>query len=161
MNASIVQLVWKANNNVLLNMINTSLKFGVVSQIFKTSTITPLQKVKGTNKADEMRPVNTLPVSEQILEEVVKTQLDRCINSNKLISPEQSGFRKNHSCESTLQHSIIRWRKNLDKSLYTGVVFIDFARAFETICRIKLLKKLHRYGLRKTVYSWFGSYLTD
>ncbi|CAD6229632.1 GSCOCG00012117001-RA-CDS, partial [Cotesia congregata] len=83
------------------------------------------------------------------------------IDINQLISAEQSGFQKNHSCETTLQHSLINWRKNLDEGLFTGVIFVDFARAFETICRKKLLKKLYTMGLRNTVLKWFESYLMD
>lgn len=89
----------------------------------------------------------------------MKNQLEQFIKDNNILKPEQSGFRKNHSCETTIQHSFIKWRKNLDKGLFTGIVFVDFARAFETINRNKLLIILHRIGLRNTVFDWFKSYL--
>ncbi|CAG5102989.1 Protein of unknown function, partial [Cotesia congregata] len=53
-------------------------------------------------------------------------------------------------CETTIQHSIIKWRNNLDKGKLTGIIFVDFARAFETINRKKLLKILFKLGIRDT-----------
>lgn len=89
----------------------------------------------------------------------MKNQLDKFVNINEIINPEQSGFRKCHSCETAVQQSIISWRKDLDKGLFIGVVFIDFARAFETINRSTLLKILHKLGIVGVVLQWFRSYL--
>ena len=47
-------------------------------------------------------------------------------NENKVIGENQSGFRTNHSTETTLSHSIINYFANMDKGLINGVVFLDF-----------------------------------
>lgn len=160
-NSEIIKLVWKANKNLILYMINNSLKLGTVPNAWKTSIITPIQKVKDTCKAEELRPINTLPIYEQLLEHVVKEQLEKFIEENHILNQEQSGFRKKYSCETALQHSFIEWRVDLNKGLYIGVLFIDFPRAFETIDRFKLLQKLQSLGIQGTVFEWFKSYLID
>lgn len=160
-NVKILNLIWNSKCDIILYMIKNSLKLGHVPSEWKISKITPIQKVIGSNKIEDRRPINTLPVYEQVLEEVVKIQLIKFIDDNRIINPEQSGFRKGHSCETALQHSIMRWRKNLDKGLYTGVVFVDFARAFETINRNKLLNILHNIGIQGTVLKWLKSYLSE
>ncbi|CAD6224365.1 GSCOCG00011771001-RA-CDS, partial [Cotesia congregata] len=97
----------------------------------------------------------------KILEEVVKTQLENFIEDNSILSQDQSGFRKSHSCETTLQNSIIDWRNELDKGLFVGIVYLDFARAFETINRKRLIEKMKSLGITGVVLKWFESYLFD
>lgn len=53
------------------------------------------------------------------------------------------------------------WKNSCDTRQKTGVVFLNFKRAFETIDRKKLMKKLNNYGLKNNVLKWFSSYLTD
>lgn len=64
---------------------------------WKCSTITPVEKVTGTNKPEEFRPINNLPSYEKVLEIVVKTQI--ALLAHNIIANQQSGFRKKHSCE--------------------------------------------------------------
>ncbi|XP_057333661.1 uncharacterized protein LOC130672900 [Microplitis mediator] len=146
-NARLVKLIWKTKSDIILYMIKSSLKFGIVPHDWKISTIIPIQKVAGSVRVEDLRPINTLPLYEQILEHIVKIQLSKFIDDNNIINPEQSGFRRNHSCETALQHSIINWRKDLDKGLFIGVVFVDFARAFETINRDILIQILYESGI--------------
>lgn len=102
-----------------------------------------------------------MPTYEKILETVVYKQLLKYLNKNNTLVPEQSGFRENHSCETALQNVLNEWKINCDNKQKTGVVFLDFKRAFETIDRNKLIKKLDKYGIKSNVLKWFTSYLTD
>lgn len=53
------------------------------------------------------------------------------------------------------------WRKELDDGNKIGVVFIDFKRAFETIDRQRLIKKLKYYRIDGNALKWFESYLEN
>lgn len=128
---------------------------------WKTSIVLPIPKVDGTRNAHEFRPVNILPIYEKILEIVIKEQLDKHLEKHNIMVQEQSGFRKSHSCETSLQNLISSWKESIDIGCAVGVVFIDFKRAFETINRPRLLEKLKMYGLNGTVIKWFQSYLTE
>lgn len=83
----------------LVNIINESLNTGIVPDKWKLSTITPIQKVKNKKKAEEYRPINTLPPDEKIIEKIVKNQLVSHITENNILIKEQSGFREHHSCK--------------------------------------------------------------
>lgn len=94
-----------------LSIINTSLHFGQFPKTWKQSVIMPIQKKPRTKKAEEFRGINTLPVYEKVLENVVKNQLLEYIEHHKLLIAEQSGFRKGHSCESALNFVICEWKQ--------------------------------------------------
>ncbi|XP_044591473.1 uncharacterized protein LOC123269702 [Cotesia glomerata] len=160
-NSVILKYIWNFNRNIILNIMKRSLMSGVVPNSIKISTIVPIQKIKNSIKISDFRPINPLPVIEQILESIVKEQLEKFIDMNKILNEEQSGFRKEHSCETAMQCSLIDWRNNIDKGLYIGVVFIDFSRAFETINRNELLILLGKWGIGGVVLNWFKSYLKD
>lgn len=114
----------------LLNLINSSLIYGVVPKSWKESIITPIQKKINTKKSEEFRPINKLPVPEKILESVVKEQLQLHIDRNNILIDEQSGFRRENSCESALNMVISDWKELDDKGEVIIVLFLDFKRAF-------------------------------
>ena len=47
------------------------------------------------------------------------------------------------------------FRKSIDNNLYTCGVFLDFAKAFDTINHTILLSKLEKYGIRGIPLKWF------
>ena len=50
---------------------------------------------------------------------------------------------------------------NLDQDEMTGMVFVDFRKAFDVIDHHVLLKKLELYRVSDVAVSWFKSYLSD
>lgn len=148
-------------STAFLDLINSSLNLGVFPNNFKSSIIVPIQKVKKTIKCDELRPINRLKVEESILERVVKMQVVNYFEENKLFMPEQSGFRKKHSCETALNRVVHDWKIALDSKKIVIAVFLDLKRAFETIDRSFLIKKMETYGFHNIVVWWFNSFLSD
>ena len=90
---------------MILKVVNQSLQEGRVAEEWKNSIITPILNIIGSNKAEEHRPINTLPLYEKILEQAVKKRIMKYIGEEKILIPEQLGFRKGFSCETALQDS--------------------------------------------------------
>ncbi|XP_046743250.1 uncharacterized protein LOC124409579 [Diprion similis] len=157
----IIKMAWNSIEEVTVKLINKSLRDGVFPNNWKTSTIIPIPKITKTIKAEEYRPINMLPLYESILEKAAKNQLIEYIERSDILTDEQSGFRRNYSCETALQNTIIIWRKSLDRSKLIGVIFLDLKRAFETINRRLLLQKLANYGIMGTTWKWIKSYLEN
>ena len=55
------------------------------------------------------------------------------LNTNKLIYRDQSGFRSLHSVVTCLMKNTNDWYLNIDKGEYTGLIFIDLKKAFDTV----------------------------
>lgn len=143
------------------DIINESFDSGIVPSCWKISTIIPVAKVKNTMKPDELRPINTLPIDEKIMETVVKKQLVNYLDNHNIIIPEQSGFRKSHSCETALNMVIAEWKEAVADKKVVVSCFLDLKRAFETIDRNELLKIMDKIGIKGKALEWFRSYLSN
>ena len=91
----------------------------------------------------------------------MKDQLIEHFELNNLFASQQSGFRRFHSCETSITKVLTDWKDGMDKGLVTVAVFIDLKRAFETVDRTLLLQKLHLYGCDEKVIAWFKSYFSE
>ena len=73
----------------------------------------------------------------------------------------QYGFQKGKSTEQ----AIFDIHESITSSLENGetpcCIFLDFAKAFDTVDKEILLKKLSHYGIRGTTLNWINSYLTN
>ena len=67
--------------------------------------------------------------------------------TNQLLHRNQSGFRPNHSCHTTLTEFIHTRLPDINLKKLRGALFIDFAEAFDVISHNLLFKKMNVYGL--------------
>ena len=160
-NDKLLKNIYPTIEKPLINLINSSLEQGIFPDVLKMSTVIPIQKKENAVNASDLRPINTLPIIEKILEKVVYAQLLEFIVKNNIISKHQSGFRKGHSCETAIQCVLDDWKNWADDGYSVMAVFLDLQRAFETIDRKKLLSKLEFIGIRGNVKKWFQSYLNN
>ena len=127
----------------------------------KVSIVSPIPKVDNPKTPEEYRPVNNLPVLEKFIESIILDQMNEFLDSNRIISNTQHGFRANHCTETaliTLTDNIIQ---NLENKKVVLTIFLDFKRAFETIDRTILLDKLKKYNFSDDTIKWFKSFLSD
>lgn len=146
---------------ILVDVINSSFETAHFPEMLRESMVVPIRKVAGTTKIEEYRPINTLPCVEKLIEKVACDQLNQYIDLAEILCDEQSGFRSSHSCESALNYIIAEWKEVQERKEVVLAVFLDFQRAFETIDRELLLKKLKMYGIGQNTVNWFRSYLSN
>lgn len=81
----IMKLVVDAAGEKICNILNLSLKEEIFPSGWKEAIVIPIPKVRGTNKIEEFRPINKLPIYEKVLEIVVHRQLVKYLEKNKLL----------------------------------------------------------------------------
>jgi retron-type reverse transcriptase len=77
------------------------------------------------------------------------------------LSDTQHGYRKHRSTQSAVLQVTYLLRMNGDKKRYTGLVFIDFKKAFDCLNHELLLKKLENLGVTKINLEWYRSYFSN
>ena len=84
------------------------------------------------------------------------------LNSEEIISKQQSGFRSLHSTVTALLEATDSWAFNIDRC-YVNAVFLDTTcfSAFDTVDHEILLTKMNRCGIQGKTLDWFKSYLTN
>ena len=95
----------------------------------------------------------------KVFEKVVRGQVSHFLDSNRIISNSQSGFRNNHSTDTAVLCVSDYILEELSKGCYVGAVLVDLKKAFDTVDHKILLKKLFCYGFRESSLDWFQSYL--
>ena len=83
------------------------------------------------------------------------------LNDEKVISEQQFGFRPKFSTEYAILDIYEKLIHNLDNSLSSCAIFLDLAKAFDTVSHDILLQKLEVYGIRGTSLKLFESYLKN
>ena len=144
----------------LTKIMNSLLQSGVFPKRWKTAKVAPLHKSGDRSDVNNYRPISVLPVLSKLMERNVHNTMYDYLCDNNLYS-NQSGFRKYHSTETALIKLNDQMLLNLDNNRVTGVVLIDYCKAFDMVDHSILLSKLKVYGLCDNTTKWFNSYLSD
>ena len=127
---------------------------------FKKAKVIPLYKSGDLTDRSNYRPIS-LSLLSKPLEKHIQKHLSLHLGNNDLIHKNQSGFRDNHSCHTALIQLVDTCLTSINNNEFTGVLFVDFAKAFDVINHARLLKTLTRYQLSTESLELISSFLCD
>jgi len=142
-------------------LINKCIESSLVPLQWNQAIITPVPKCKQCTSLTHFRPISVLPTLSKILERILYNQIQSHIVRYDILCAHQSGFRSGYSTQDVLLHVIDKWLKAIDEGKYTGAVFLDMAKAFDTVDHSILCIKLSYYGFRGSSSDLLCSYLSD
>lgn len=145
----------------LVYIYNLSIQNGIFPDDFKIAIIKPLFKGGDRKTINNYRPISMLTNFSKIFEKIIKTRLISYLEKNNLLSKNQYGFRPGLSTENALYDVSQFSYESLDNGLKTIAVFIDLAKAFDTIQHDLLLRTLPNFGIENKSLLWFKSYLSN
>ena len=95
------------------------------------------------------------------MESIIYSNLISVLESHDKISPCQYGFHKNCSASHLLVQVVHDWAKALDSCSSSHCLFLDFAKAFDSVPHQHLLLKLECLEICGDLLNWFRFYLTN
>ena len=93
------------------------------------------------------------------METIIKNRLLKHIEDNNALSEKQHGFMKGKSCLTNLLETFEEITCDLDHGNAEDVMFLDYAKAFDSVPHLRLLNKLKAYGCEEKVLAWIKGFL--
>ena len=134
--------------NFLCPLINSIIKSDVWPDKLKTQVLRPIYKKGDKLNLDNYRPIALQPAINKIIEKSFAMRIQNFLVRFNIITENQYGFQKNKGTGEAIKDLNDKVTTALDKGKYTGLILIDLQKAFDTISRKILLKKMELFGMR-------------
>ena len=146
---------------ILCDLFNTCMRLSVFPDIFKIAEVKSLFKGGDRRVKGNYRPISLLPLFSKLFEKVIAKRLRSYFEANDILTYHQFGFRKSHSTELAVTNLYDSLLKKLDEKDITCAIFLDLAKAFDSVNHTILLQKLEKYGVRGLPLKLIESYLSN
>lgn len=136
-----------------------SLVIGSLPTAWKTAIVSPLPKKPPHDDVKSYRPISLTSSVCKLLETIIKTRIMEHLTLTNTINKNQFGFLPGKSTVEQLISSFHEWFKGVSEKCQTEIVFVDFAKAFDTVIHNKLIYKLKSYGIDGEPLRWIRNFL--
>jgi Reverse transcriptase (RNA-dependent DNA polymerase) len=161
-------------HNVMLNNLNpSSLQYLLaiynrlwVEEVFPESwreaiNIPILEPGKSKEQVSSYRPISLTSCLCKLLERMINKRLMWLLESQNLLTPEQSGFRRGRS---VLDH-LVRLEEYINDAFLTKqhvvAILFDLEKAYDTTWRYGILRTVHSWGIRGHLPTFITHFLTE
>ena len=132
----------------LVLIINCSFETGLFPKELKIAKVIPLHKSGDVNRITNYRPISILPYFSKLFEKAMFSRIYNFLMKFSLVNDRQFGFRKAHSTFMPLMLLYSKIAEAAERGEYTIGIFLDLAKAFDTVDQNLLIVKLDFYGFR-------------
>jgi hypothetical protein len=134
-----------------------SLQQGVFPSEWKSANVVPIPKKGDAHEVTNYRPVSLLSQVSKVLERLIFRQVSSFIKDS--LYDIQHGFRCNRSCVTQLLNVFHNLGRALDSDNEIDLLYLDFAKAFDSVSHSELLFILKSFGISGQLLNWFADYL--
>ena len=160
--AKLLRIAAPAIADSLCKLINHCIDTQPIPTKWKVDKVTHIYKGQGSHDdKNNCRPITVLPILSKLFQNHICDHLYDFLEENALLYHLQSGFRKLHSTETALIRLIDQLFLDLDKNRATGLVSIDYRKAFDLIYHGLLLAKLYVSGICSHELDLLRNYLSE
>lgn len=138
-----------------------SLNEGQLPDDWKIAKIKPLHKAGDKSSIPNYRPISLISTSCKILEHIIHKHIITFLNSHKVLTNVQHGFRRGFSTNTQLVEITHDFAQAINEGKQTDAIFMDFQKAFDKVSHAKLLHKLTCILQNKKILDWITAYLTN
>ena len=132
-----------------------------VPEDWTIANVTPVYKNGCRESVENYRPISLTSVVCRLLERIIKDSFVSCLQECNIINNSQHGFMKGRSCLTNLLEYINYVTEQVDCGNAVDVIYLDFAKAFDKVCHVKLISKLQSLGIGGNLLSWIRNWLNN
>jgi hypothetical protein len=151
-----VHLAWP-----LAMLFERSMSFNYVPNVWKVAKIVPILKKGNPLKVCNYRPISLTSTISKVMERIINDHITSHLSTHNLIGLHQFGFRKHCSTITQLIQCHSDWTSAINDGSSVDVIYLDYAKAFDSVVHSKLLLKLDSYGIRGSLLAWIRNFLSD
>ena len=148
---SISNKILKETKNTIVpyleTLFNKCIQSGIFPEAYKIAQVIPLFKGGDNTNPNSYRPISLLPAIGKLFEKLLAKRLIKFLVKYNLFSEHQFGFRAKFSTEYAAIDLYEKLLYNLDKGVHSCTVFLDLAKAFDSVDHKILLRKLNTWRL--------------
>ena len=143
----------------LCKIFQRSLQSGKVPELWKMANITVIHKKGAKDDVSNYRPISLTCIASKLMEQIVKKVIMQHLLDHNLLVPIQHGFTDGRSCLTNLLQMVEKCSESLDSGMPTDIIYMDFAKAFDSVPHVRLCHKLRAIGISGEVLRWTEDFL--
>lgn len=140
---------------------NLSLHEGKLPKQWKEAVVIPIFKKGQKCDPGNYRPVSLASIICKLIEKLIREALLDHLKKHDIVCKNQHGFISGRSCSTNLLIALDHWTKSLEDGIPTDVIYLDYAKAFDTVPHKRLIAKLKSLGVSGNLLLWITDFLSD
>ncbi|XP_050338794.1 uncharacterized protein LOC126765213 isoform X2 [Bactrocera neohumeralis] len=146
----------------IVKLYNKILDTGIYPQFWKTSGVIPILKPnKESTDIDSYRPISLLPCLGKLFEKIIANRLSWYAQRNKLMTPNQVGYKRSQGTLDVLLHLDHSICNALSSRNHLSILSLDFNKAFDKIGAHIVLRQLKNWKIGPKILNFVKSFLTN
>ena len=133
---------------------------GYVPSDWCDANVAPIFKKGARDDCNNYRPISLTSCVCKLFERLVHKKLIHYLTENKLLYRSQHGFLPRRSTLSSLLSFTEMVSRAVENGLYVDVIYIDFAKAFDSVPHSRLLMKIQHLGVCGDLLMWIRQFIS-
>jgi len=121
----------------------------------------PIYKSGPPDDVSNYRPIALTSVFSKVMERVLSNEVTGYFLQHGLISKQQHGFLTRRSTVTDLVETLNDWTLDVNTRQCVTVAYIDYKKAFDSVCHNTLFIKLSTYEIASSLLLWIKDFLFD
>ena len=134
---------------------------GKLPQDWTTANVVPVFKKGDPRLTSNYRPISLTSIIVKVMERIIRCQIGSALSSNSRLNDFQHGFCPCRSTISLLLTVIHYWALCLERRSTVHCLFLDYAKAFDSVPHERLLIKFNAMEITGSLLKWLRGFLIN